>query len=79
MQNKMPMERRSITERQPKMISVSDALGRYGIGRTKLYALIGDGRIRAVKLGMKTLIDVNVADRFFDSLPTLSNMNEDPS
>ena len=55
----------------PKLMSVPAALNRYGIGRTKLYALIGVGEIRAVKLGAKTLIDVESADAFFDALPEL--------
>lgn len=55
----------------PKLMSVPAALDRYGIGRTKLYALIGVGAIRAVKLGSKTLIDVASAAAFFDSLPEL--------
>ena len=58
-------------EERPKLMSVPAALDRYGIGRTKLYALIGVGEIRAVKLGAKTLIDVESADAFFDSLPEL--------
>ena len=57
---------------RPKLMSVPTALDRYGIGRTKLYALIGVGEIRAVKLGSKTLIDVASADAFFDSLPELA-------
>ncbi|MFZ4122936.1 MAG: hypothetical protein ACOYKM_14915 [Caulobacterales bacterium] len=57
---------------RPKLMSVPTALDRYGIGRTKLYALIGVGAIRAVKLGSKTLIDVASADAFFDSLPELA-------
>jgi hypothetical protein len=60
---------------RPKLMSVPAALDRYGIGRTKLYALIGIGEIRAVKLGAKTLIDVESADAFFDSLPELQGPN----
>jgi hypothetical protein len=76
MANKMSLARRENASRQPKMISVADALARYGIGRTKLYSLIGSGSIRAVKLGVKTLIDVEIADRFFDGLPSLSEAGD---
>lgn len=53
----------------PKLISVTRALKRYSIGRTKLYELIGNGHIKAVKLGAKTLIDVALTDAYFDTLP----------
>ena len=52
-----------------KTIAVKDALRRYGVGRTKLYELLGAGVIKASKLGTKTLIDVAAADTFFESLP----------
>jgi len=55
--------------RAAKSISVRDALVRYGIGRTKLYELLGNGSIEARKLGAKTLVDVHSADTFFQSLP----------
>lgn len=48
---------------------VKEALHRYGIGRTKLYELLGAGALKASKLGAKTLIDVESADSFFSSLP----------
>lgn len=48
---------------------VKEALRRYGIGRTKLYELLGAGAFKASKLGAKTLIDVETADSFFGALP----------
>lgn len=52
-----------------KTMPVKEALHRYGIGRTKLYELLGSGALKASKLGAKTLIDVEAADSFFDTLP----------
>jgi hypothetical protein len=49
---------------------VKEALHRYGIGRTKLYELLGSGALKASKLGAKTLIDVECADSFFGGLPS---------
>jgi hypothetical protein len=43
---------------------------RHGVGRTKLYELLGDGSLKGWKLGAKTLIDVETADDFFPSLPS---------
>jgi hypothetical protein len=59
------------TPNQPAFIRVRAALVRYGVGRTKLYALIAAGAVRAVKLGPSTLIDVAAADAFFRDLPAI--------
>ncbi len=56
---------------QPAFIRVRTALARYGVGRTRLYALIATGAVRAVKLGQSTLIDVAAADAFFRDLPQI--------
>jgi len=60
---------RPTTLSKPLCISVNQATARYGVGRTKLYELLGAGALKARKLGAKTLIDVDSADRFFSSLP----------
>jgi hypothetical protein len=64
-----------LTSNQPAFIRVRTALARYGVGRTKLYALIGAGAVRAVKLGPSTLIDVAAADAFFRGLPLIHDRN----
>lgn len=40
-----------------------------GIGRTKLYALAGEGRIRIVKVGHRSLVDINQALGWMATLP----------
>lgn len=53
-----------------KLISVYDArllLG--GIGRTKLYELIGNGDLQTVKLGRRTLFFEAEVVAFSESLP----------
>ncbi len=52
-------------------ISVGEAVHRFGIGRTKLYELIRDGEIEAVKLGRRTLIRAGSVRAFIDSLPRI--------
>ena len=43
---------------------------RYGkFGKTKAYELIGDARIRAYKMGGKTMIDLDRVDEYHASLP----------
>jgi excisionase family DNA binding protein len=42
-----------------------------GIGRTNFYRLIGEGRIRAVKCGKRTLIRADDLRAFIEGLPVL--------
>ncbi|MEQ1707789.1 MAG: hypothetical protein ABL864_05610 [Terricaulis sp.] len=67
--NANPRTRSLLPRTAPKTMPVKDALHRYGIGRTKLYELLGSGEFKASKLGAKTLIDVETADSFFSMLP----------
>lgn len=40
-----------------------------GLGLTKIYALLAEGRLRAVKLDRRTLVEAEHADRFLGNLP----------
>ena len=45
---------------------------RYGkFGKTKAYELIAHGRIKAYKMGGKTMIDLDSVDEYHTSLPRL--------
>lgn len=41
------------------------------VGRTKLYELIGDGKLKAVALGGKTLIPRAEVEQFLAALPSI--------
>ncbi|MBF0379887.1 MAG: helix-turn-helix domain-containing protein [Magnetococcales bacterium] len=41
---------------EAELVSVGDAIQLLGIGRTKLYELLGDKKIESVKIGRRTLI-----------------------
>lgn len=49
-------------------VSITDAMKAIGIGRTKLYQLIGEKRLRAVRLGGRTLVRTDSIHQFVDSL-----------
>jgi hypothetical protein len=51
-----------------RALSVRDFLHSYSIGQTKFYEEVRDGRLRVVKLGKKTLVDIDEAERWFASL-----------
>ncbi|MHA6332656.1 excisionase family DNA-binding protein [Qipengyuania sp. CAU 1752] len=53
----------------PHHLTVSEAIFLSGIGRTKFYRLIGDGEVRAVKCGRRTLVERESLFEFIASLP----------
>jgi excisionase family DNA binding protein len=54
---------------QPWAMSVEEAAGFLGVGRTSVYAAIADGRLKARKLGSRTLVLTDDAKSFLESLP----------
>jgi excisionase family DNA binding protein len=49
--------------------TIQDAVKNSGLTRTRLYVLIGDGSIEAVKAGRRTLIKAQSLRRYVDNLP----------
>lgn len=56
---------------QPLLLSTRDARSLLGIGHTKLYQLINNGRLETIKIGRKRLITVSSANRLIDELTTV--------
>jgi hypothetical protein len=56
-------------EPTPAMHPIANACRIGGIGRTKLFELIRDGRVDARKLGRRTLITDTSLREFLDGLP----------
>lgn len=56
----------------PKLITIAQACDRWSIGRTRVFQFIKLGAFRAVKVGSRTLIDVQSGDDFFAALPSIS-------
>lgn len=50
-------------------VSVKEACHRLGVGKTRLYALLGAGCLAARKSGRLTLVEVASLDRWAASLP----------
>ena len=53
----------------PPVLRVKEACEVAGIGRSTLYKLIGSGRVRAIKLGSRTLVDSATLLACLASLP----------
>lgn len=57
---------------EPKLISVEKACQMIGIGRTKLYQLLGTECLITVKIGRRRLITVASLDRFISNSAELN-------
>lgn len=58
---------------KPLLYTTREAAQCLGIGRTKLFELLAQGRIPAVRLGSKVLISVDALKNFVDQLPPRDN------
>ncbi len=50
-------------------LSINEFCSRYSVGRTKTYAEISSGRLRAVKFGRRTLVTKEDAEAWLAALP----------
>lgn len=53
---------------QPRAITVDQFCRAYSLGRSKFYLLVRDQKIKTLKVGSKTLIATDEAERWFRSL-----------
>jgi hypothetical protein len=71
-----------LTEIERKLLKNGGAVPRYlsingwclisGLGRTTTYKLAGDGKLRVIKVGGKSLVDVPHGLEYLESLPLAS-------
>ena len=52
-----------------RYMNIRDFCLSFGLSRSGVYRALAEGRLRAVKLGGRTLLDVNHADAAFAALP----------
>lgn len=58
-------------------LSISDACEMSGVGRTTIYAAIAEGRLKARKLGRRTLILRDDLTHFLVALPEIKRTSRD--
>ena len=51
------------------LLNIRAACQRLGIGRSRVYELLRDGELRAVKLGARTLVTSDSVENFIERLP----------
>lgn len=54
----------------PRMLTVRGVSQRYGWGRTKTYEFLGQGKLKAAKVGSRLLIFVDSCEALVADLPT---------
>ena len=57
-------------EAVPEYARIPEAMRRYGLSRSRLYTLAGEGKVRFIKLGVATLVDLASVRAFLASCPT---------
>ena len=65
----MPIPSTGLGHDWPRYCSIADWARLSGVSQSVTYELLGDGKIKAVKLGNKTLIDVDSGLKYLSSLP----------
>ena len=58
------------TELSPEYARIPDAVRHYGLSRSRLYLLAGDGLIRFVKVGNASLVDMASVRAYLAKQPT---------
>ena len=59
-------------EQAPEYGRIPEACRRYGLARSRLYLLAGDGHIRFVKVGSATLVDLESVREYLAARPAAS-------
>jgi excisionase family DNA binding protein len=58
------------TDTTPEYGRIPEACRRYGLSRSRLYLLAGEGLIRFVKVGNATLVDLGSVREFLTTCPS---------
>ncbi|MFD1950671.1 helix-turn-helix domain-containing protein [Sphingomonas arantia] len=57
---------------KPRTIQINDAAAYLSISRSSIYRLIETKRVRSIKVGRRTLVDVASLDAFVTNAPTVT-------
>ena len=62
----------STVETAPEYGRIPEACRRYGLSRSRLYLLAGEGYVRFVKVGTATLVDLGTVRAYLANCPPAS-------
>jgi len=62
---------RALRSARQRTLSIGEFSQRYGVGRTTTYEEIKSGRLRARKIGKRTIISVDDAEEWLRHLPVV--------
>ena len=60
------------TDAVPEYARIPEACRRYGLSRSRLYLLAGDGLVRFVKVGNATLVELDTVRAYLAACPSAS-------
>jgi hypothetical protein len=60
------------TEHAPEFARIPETCRRYGLSRSRLYLLAGEGHIRFIKVANATLVDLHSVRAYLASCPVAS-------
>ncbi len=58
------------TDTAPEYGRIPEAIKRYGLSRSRLYLLAGEGVVRFIKVGNATLVDLGTVRAYLASCPS---------
>jgi len=61
----------NIARMRPRLVLFKEGCRYLGYGKSKAYALIAEGKIKAFRMGSKTMLDLDSIDQYHASLPQL--------
>lgn len=56
------------SDQRPRLLGIDAVIRETGLGRTTLYGLMADGRLRSVKVGRRRLVPAEAIDSLVASL-----------
>jgi predicted DNA-binding transcriptional regulator AlpA len=62
-----------IMDEARRVFTIAEFLQRYGIGRSRFYEEVAAGRLPLRKLGKKSLVAIDDAEKWLASLPIVSS------
>jgi excisionase family DNA binding protein len=64
----MPSEKPQLKRSLPQLLAIKQAIFELGIGRTAIYELIKDGKLKTVTIGRRRLVPAEAIEEFIAAL-----------